>query len=90
MYNTSLTNTHLTVFVRACVCRLWNVASSQCTATPGRVDEESSDDDEDGGKNKPAAKVDATLDGHKSSVCSVAISGDGRTLVSGSHDHTVK
>ena len=74
-----------------CVCRVWDVASGQCTATLGRdVHEEYSDDDEDGGRKRPAAKDDATLDGHKSSVYNVAISGDGHTLVSGSCDQSVK
>jgi len=74
-----------------CVCRVWDVASGQCTATLGRdFHEEYSDDDEDGGRERPAAKDDATLDGHKSSVYNVAISGDGHTLVSGSCDQSVK
>jgi hypothetical protein len=94
MCNTYLTDTYsLCVCARVCmcVCRVWDVASGQCTATLGRdVHEEYSDDDEDGGRKRPAAKDDATLDGHTRRIDSVAISGDGRTLVSGSWDDTVK
>ena len=37
-----------------------------------------------------SGEVKSALDGHTDNVFSVAISPDGRTLVSGSEDHTVR
>ena len=53
----------LVVAACLCVCRVWDLATAQCSAV---------------------------LEGHTDKVTSVALSADGRTVVSGSEDRTIR